>query len=86
MSAPADGLTAPWAGDAPMVVNVHLYERTALRSTIHASESRVVLHVDGANRAELALFADRADLARLIDTASAALAELDGAAVTDSAA
>lgn len=69
-----------------MVVNIHLYERTALRSTVHAAESRVVLHIDGANRAELSLFADRADLARLIDTASAALAELDGPTAADSAA
>lgn len=86
MSTPTDDLAAPWAGDAPVDVNVHLYERTALFYRLHPDESRVVLHIAGANRAGVAVFAQRDDLARLVATATAALAELDGPAVTDSAA
>lgn len=83
MSTPGYGAT--WAEDAPLDVNVHIYERTALFYRLHPAESRVVLHIAGANRAGVAVFAQRDDLARLIDIASTALAELDAPAA-DSAA
>lgn len=67
----------PWAGFAPITVDVHVYERTELRAVVHAQEGRVVLHVEGANRAAVHLFTERAELVRLIEMASAALVELD---------
>ncbi|MGI9002254.1 MAG: hypothetical protein ACR2GH_11375 [Pseudonocardia sp.] len=74
--------TAPWSANAPVVVGMHLYERTPLTWTAPLGEGRVVLHIEGANDVRLDLFTRRADLVRLIETATAALAELD----TDSAA
>ena len=68
---------SPWAGFAPIKVDVHVYQRTVLRSTVHAQDGRVVLHVEGANRAMVHLFTERAELVRLIEMASAALVELD---------
>lgn len=60
-------------------MDAHVYPRTALWATVHVDEGRVVLHVQGTNRVSVHLFAQRDELARLIDTASVALAELDTA-------
>lgn len=74
-----------WTADAPVVIGVHLYERTPFTWTVPHGERRVVLHVEGANSARISLFTRRPDLVRLIEAATAALAELDTDAATSAA-
>ncbi len=71
-----------WHSWAAVGVTVHLHPGVTLASTIHANENRVVLHVQGTNCADLCVFADRADLDRLVDTVIAARDELAAAAAT----
>ncbi len=87
MSAPDrfHGIDAPWLEFVPMTVDAHVYPRSVVQASVHAAEGRVVLHVEGTNRVTLHVFAQRAELARLIETATAALAELDTATHTDAA-
>jgi hypothetical protein len=75
-----------WLGHAGVSVDVHVREQTVLRSVVHGGEGRVVLQVEGTNEVRVNLYIRRADLARLIDMASAAAAELDATAPAVSAA
>lgn len=77
---------APWRSSAAVSVNVHVRSGTALGATVHADEGRVVLGIEGANSALVQVFVRRADLARLIATATGALAELDTTRETEDSA
>ncbi len=75
MSTPA-GLNA-WDHHAPMMLNVHLRPGTRMTWVTVGDRNRVALRVEGTNDAELDMFAGRSELARLIATASEALAAVD---------
>lgn len=65
-----------WDAWAAVGVTVHLRPGVTLGSTIHAEERRVVLHVQGTNSTDVALFANQADLDRLVDAVTAARDQL----------
>ncbi|MFD1533717.1 hypothetical protein [Pseudonocardia aurantiaca] len=60
-----------------MTVYAHLCDDTTLWHRLGSESGRAALHIDGANSAEVVLFADRAGLARLQAAVGGALAALD---------
>jgi hypothetical protein len=75
---------AEWQCTVPVTVSVHVYPGSGLAVTPFPGEDRAVVHVTGVNKAQLDLYARRADLARLAEAIAAALADLDGATVGES--
>jgi hypothetical protein len=60
-----------------VTVYAHLCDDTTLSHRLGSGSGRAALHVDGANSADIVLFADRAGLARLHAAVGDALAALD---------
>jgi hypothetical protein len=68
-----------------VTVYAHLCDDTTLWHRLGSESGRAALHVDGANSAEVVLFADRAGLARLQAAVGDALAALDAQNATTNA-
>lgn len=66
-----------WWGYVPLVVNAHVRSGSVLEVSLHPQEGRVVVDIAGSNNAMVHLFTPRAELVRLIEVATAGLAELD---------
>lgn len=79
MNVPGRGWDEEWAAWAGVTVGVHVRSGTVLAASVHPGQDRVVLDVTGLNSVNVNLFLRRADLVRLIGTASTALADLDAA-------
>jgi hypothetical protein len=75
----------PWEAHLPVTVYAHLHAETALSHRRTDRAHGVALHLAGTNSADLVLFTERADLVRLIETATAALADLDATTTTATA-
>jgi hypothetical protein len=76
-----------WLGYVPLTVDAHVRSGSTLEVSLHPAEARVVVSIAGSNNAAVHLFAPRAELVRLIEVATAGLAELDAAiAATEDAA
>jgi hypothetical protein len=79
---PELGERPAWLAYLPVSVDAHIRGESVLTVTLHPQEGRLVLSIEGSNNACVHLFTPRAELARLIEVASAGLAELDTATAT----
>lgn len=72
-----------WASEMTVTIYAHLHGRTDLSHQMCRQPGHASAQMAGTNNTDLVVFADRTGLARLIATATAALADLDAHGETD---
>jgi hypothetical protein len=69
-----------WESTLSVTIYAHMHPASVFAQSLTEDRRRAVIRLEGANSAQVVLFAARSDLLRLHATISAALADLDAAA------